>query len=180
MTWNCRVLPDIRKSICLYVSKLRPLVLLLRAVLRMKMSVERWRKIEAFGVKPVPLPIFQHISNTSQRTQSISMRKPSLNAVLGNNRCLFLQSCGTHKCTVWTKLNVKPGGTYTNVWHFVARCYLYVPWNNCYFVDCIKVFYYSKPAVMHKHMFSIWRELLWWFCITQSPPDVFHRGCFLQ
>lgn len=89
-TWNCPVLPDIRRSICLYVSKLRPLVLLLGAVLRMKMSVERWWKIEALGGKPVPVPVFQHKSNTSQRTQcSISIRIPSLNTVLGNNRCLF-------------------------------------------------------------------------------------------
>jgi len=52
-----------------------------------------------------------------------------LNIVLGNNRCLFLESYGTHKCIAWTKLNVKLGGIYTNVWHFVARCYSYEPWN---------------------------------------------------
>jgi len=91
----------------------------------MKMSVE----LEVLGGKPVPMPIFQHKSNTSQRTQCISIRKRSLITVSGYNRCLFLEFYGTHKCTMWTKLNVKPDGTYTNVWHFVARCYLYVPWN---------------------------------------------------
>lgn len=126
-TWNCPVAPDIRKGI----SRLRPLVVSLRAVLRMKMSVERLWKIEVFGGKPVPVPIFQHKSNISQRTQCISIRKPSLNTVLGNNRCLFLESYGTHKCTLWAKLNVKPGGTDTLLPDVICMYHGI----NCCFVD---------------------------------------------